>query len=63
MTKNNYELIPTSVRLDRESLRQLSEAAALQQTTRTKLLRQAVTEILERWKTERKAFIKNLMEA
>ena len=63
MTTQTNDLIPTSIRLDRETLRQLSEAAALQQSNRTELIRQGITEILNRWKTERKAFIQKLMEA
>jgi len=63
MTQKNTDLIPTSIRIDRESLRQLTEAAAIKQTTRTELLRQAITEILNRWKAERKSMLQKLMEA
>jgi predicted transcriptional regulator len=63
MTKEKEQLIPTSIRIDSESLRQLTEAAALKHTTRTELLRQAITEILNRWKIERKAIIQELTEA
>lgn len=63
MTTEKNELIATSFRLDRGSLRELSEAAAIQQTTRTELLRQAVTEILVRWRNERKALLERLIEA
>ena len=62
MTTEKDQLIPTSIRIDAESLRQLTEAAALQQTTRTELLREAVADILNRWKTERKALIQKLMD-
>ena len=63
MTTDKQQLIPTSIRIDAESLRQLTEAAALQQTTRTELLREAIAEILDRWKAERKTLIQKLMEA
>ncbi|HLK64253.1 MAG TPA: ribbon-helix-helix protein, CopG family [Bryobacteraceae bacterium] len=62
MTTDKQPLIPTSIRIDAESLRQLTEAAALQQTTRTELLREAITEILNRWKVERRVMIQKLME-
>lgn len=63
MTTDKTELIPTSIRIDADSLRQLSECAALQQTTRTDLIRGAILDVLARWKIERKAFIEKLMDA
>jgi predicted transcriptional regulator len=62
MTTDKHQLIPTSIRIDAESLRQLTEAAALQQTTRTELLREAIEDILDRWKAERKTLLQKLME-
>jgi predicted transcriptional regulator len=62
MNTDTQELIPTSIRLDRETLRELNEAAALQQSNRTELIRQGIAEILTRWTIERKAFIQKLME-
>jgi predicted transcriptional regulator len=62
MTTDKQPLIPTSIRIDAESLRQLTEAAALQQTTRTELLREAIEGILDRWKAERKTLLQKLMD-
>jgi hypothetical protein len=45
----NDELIPTCIRLPKETVRLLSEAAALQQTTRTHLIRLSIGETLSRW--------------
>jgi predicted transcriptional regulator len=63
MTRPKPDLIPTSIRLDKETLRQLSEAASFQQTSRTELVRFAIAEILVRWQAERRAFLEKLIEA
>jgi hypothetical protein len=55
MTPAEQDLIPTSIRLDRATLQQVSEVTALKQTTRTTFIREALTAALEHWNRKERA--------
>ena len=62
MQTTKTELIPTSIRLDPETLRQLKQAAALKGTNRTDLIRLGIIHVLHLWDTEKTTVLQRLME-